>query len=765
MASIAEWIQKIKTAIYGEEVRGAIWQSLQAMNDELTSADVTQIPVNKADIANLRTDMTAVQGDLNEQITSINGAVFQEGSELAITYESQGYKLKPDGYRISDDDYNLVRYRVFEGDYVRVKCDHIWQFQTTRDVTASGTQYIVGLTHGVGDNIYKVPPTVTYVVASTPINGSNMHVYKVGTSFDGVVRFDESQTLTDAQKLIARGNIGATDITLDDTLTDASKAAPAKKTGGELILLNDNLSLLESTLYTESSLELRKTNDGYKLNEGGYRVTDANYKLDRYRVFAGDTVKVVSDDRWQFQSTVDVTTSGTQYIIGEKHGAGTVYAIVPEGAVYVVLSTPITGSGSSVSKLTSNVDALNEELDTVEADIENSRNDFSTLINAYTSQVSDIEYPGTPTEVTVGIDTSVPKFTSGNQHAVCIPIISGTTIRLTKPQTNYCLVCFTSDYPAANVSITHYTSMTGIANTNIVAESLENDNYLVIYTHTVTLDPSDCDISYSQVARGTVELLPQLDEHMVNLLKYRPVGKVSKPYIALSCDDGTAALATYTLPRIQYWNAQYNTDIPLHMALFDNCDVFGNDTYKALVVDMCENHNCSIGIHGDRPFGDYSSMTALYAYMKKQRDAIITETGVTPTSVMYPHSSYNDKIMVMAGAFCGACGVANGSIDTPYTYTDDLGYQFYIGEKTNCYTIYRLNIKDTRIGGTQGVHRIIDYAKAHNLIICPYFHDNDFTNQTEEVNTFNRAMLDEFISYGMAQGVEFINFGDIPKML
>lgn len=78
MASIAEWIQKIKTAIYGEEVRGAIWQSLQAMNDELTSADVTQIPVNKADIANLRTDVTAVQGS----VTSLQGDVETAGAEV-----------------------------------------------------------------------------------------------------------------------------------------------------------------------------------------------------------------------------------------------------------------------------------------------------------------------------------------------------------------------------------------------------------------------------------------------------------------------------------------------------------------------------------------------------------------------------------------------------------------------------------------------------------------------------------------------------------
>lgn len=66
MASIAEWIQKIKTAIYGEEVRGAIWQSLQAMNDELTSADVTQIPKNKQDIAGLKTDVETVKTDMTQ---------------------------------------------------------------------------------------------------------------------------------------------------------------------------------------------------------------------------------------------------------------------------------------------------------------------------------------------------------------------------------------------------------------------------------------------------------------------------------------------------------------------------------------------------------------------------------------------------------------------------------------------------------------------------------------------------------------------------
>lgn len=90
MASIAEWIQKIKTAIYGEEVRGAIWQSLQAMNDELISADVTQIPVNKADIANLRTDITAVQGSVTSLQSDVETAE-TEVEDIRVGYDGTVY--------------------------------------------------------------------------------------------------------------------------------------------------------------------------------------------------------------------------------------------------------------------------------------------------------------------------------------------------------------------------------------------------------------------------------------------------------------------------------------------------------------------------------------------------------------------------------------------------------------------------------------------------------------------------------------------------
>ena len=506
-----------------------------------------------------------------------------------------------------------------------------------------------------------------------------------------------------------------------------------------------------------------QTSEGWKLTDDGYRVADANYQILRFRVFAGDTVKVVSDHKWQFQTSTTVTASGTLYRVGRTRGTGTFYLKVPETVTYVVLTTPISGSEAHTYKVkvTSDIEEAVEEIAEAKAD---SESNFSAVLNAYTSQVSDIQYPGSVTHITIGIDTETPKFTTGSQHALVIPIVSGTSIRVTKPQTVYCTAAFTTAYPAPEVAITHLTKMNGIENKTFVAESLPTDNYLVIYTHTTEISVSDCTFAYSQTARGTVELLPQLDWRMINLLKYRPVGKVSKAYIALSCDDGHNSLATYTIPRIQYWNQYYDTDIPLHMALFDNSPVFANADYTALVTDMCENHNCSIGIHGTQPYEVYSSSTSLYAYLKKQWDTIIDKTGVTPTSVIYPHSSYNDQIMVMTAGFCGICG-ASGSDPSPYTYKDDHDLYFYVGEKSNCYEVYRLSIKDTRIGNANEAHRIIDYAIANNLIICPYFHDDDFTEYSEATNNFNRAMLDAFIQYGMEQGVEFINFGDIPTLL
>lgn len=83
MASIAEWIEKIKTAIYGEEVRGAIWQSLDAMNTQVDAINVdsAQIEQNKQNIATNTAAITALNSRL-PHLNYINASSFEEATSL-----------------------------------------------------------------------------------------------------------------------------------------------------------------------------------------------------------------------------------------------------------------------------------------------------------------------------------------------------------------------------------------------------------------------------------------------------------------------------------------------------------------------------------------------------------------------------------------------------------------------------------------------------------------------------------------------------------
>lgn len=688
----------------------AKYYSEQAAATVESISDVTdQVATNTSDISDLKED-------LNENVTTIGDSIYSE-TELFSVQTSEGWKLDDNGYRVADADYQLMRFRVYGYKYVKVISDHKWQFQTSTTVTGSGTQYKVGRTRGTGTYYMEVPDTVTYVVISTPIQ-SAAHVYML------TVAEEEDYATLDAR--------------IDNVVLSSGKMVGCSA-----------INYLEKTYIGAS--EPIVFEDGHPYQNPG----STGFKSAYVACSEGDVFTVSGDNNtstirvWLFaDSTGHILTAAVPDTDIED-----VVIIAPANAAWLCLNTRTFTDASYIGKLVQQriEDVANEDV----------KNPYiKPLLNAYTSQVSDIPYTAEAIDLRIGIDTSVPTFVSGNGYAVCVPVIGGTSVRVTKPQSPVCAVCFTADYPRGRTAITHYTAMTGVGNTEFVAESQSGDNYLVIYTGATEVTSENCTFAFSQAARGTVELLPQLDEHMINLLKYRPVGKISKPYIAISCDDGLEPLATYTLPRIQYWNNYYNTDIPLHMALFDNSPVLLDAEYTALVKDMCDNHNCSIGIHGTQPYTVYSSSTALYAYIKKQRDTIIEKTGVTPTSVLYPHDAYTDQIMVMSGAFCGICA-SSSSTPKAYKYVDGSGRYYYVGEKTNLYEVPRFNISDTRIGSVAALKGVIDYAYEHNYVICPYFHDIDFTEHSEEANQFARTMFDALIQYGMEKGIEFINFGDI----
>ena len=91
------------------------------------------------------------------------------------------------------------------------------------------------------------------------------------------------------------------------------------------------------------------TSNNYRLNENdGLCSSNSTYKIVKYAVTPGTLLRIVSDDRFQFQSIASVPSSGTSNRIGLTYGAGTYYLVVPTGATYLIVSTLKTGSAAAV---------------------------------------------------------------------------------------------------------------------------------------------------------------------------------------------------------------------------------------------------------------------------------------------------------------------------------------------------------------------------------------------------------------------------------
>ena len=371
--------------------------------------------------------------------------------------------------------------------------------------------------------------------------------------------------------------------------------------------------------------------------------------------------------------------------------------------------------------------------------------------------------------VSLQINSGTPDTVGSTNVRKCMicPITPNAYIFIEKLQTRFATFSFTTEYPTNGTVINHSTWYSGINNTDRGAQAQAGDNYLIFmfYDQNLDIDPyidivNSIHVYYDCVDYGVYDQIVHADGKMVNLLKYRPVGATRKPYIALSCDDGNAALDTITIPMIQGWKSTYGKDVPVTFGLMETSDVLNDAGMITDVIDVCTNDGCAIAVHGNTSYFNYSTRKELLKYLTRQDTVIRTLTGVSPSAVIYPQHDHNDFIQTLCGSLYGACGC--GGSNYPYTYRDDADRAFYVGPKSNAYEIYRLAIHDNQISNTQDVRDIVDFAYANKLIICPYWHDVDFTG-ADAARLL--SILNEFVDYGMSKGIEFIKLGDVPSVL
>ena len=104
--------------------------------------------------------------------------------------------------------------------------------------------------------------------------------------------------------------------------------------------LKGDLDKIEEDVYSFNTiLPIYKSVSGWKLNASdGLCSSDNAYKLVKFKIIAGKLYNISGSERFQFQGTEAVPSSGTPNRIGITYQSDG-YAIAPIGAEYLIIST------------------------------------------------------------------------------------------------------------------------------------------------------------------------------------------------------------------------------------------------------------------------------------------------------------------------------------------------------------------------------------------------------------------------------------------
>lgn len=173
---------------------------------------------------------------------------------------------------------------------------------------------------------------------------------------DGFTHLAEGSTTGDAE--LIDGRVGADGVTYGNIGT-------ANRT--QFTNLKSNIKDIDDIVHEVASASIYASATGWRLNASdGLCASASEYKMVKYAVKAGQKLKIVSDDRFQFQNSASVPSTAPSNRVGDiTYGIGEFYLTVPQGATYLIVSTVSENSASSVSVATpikSTLDALKAEI-------------------------------------------------------------------------------------------------------------------------------------------------------------------------------------------------------------------------------------------------------------------------------------------------------------------------------------------------------------------------------------------------------------------
>lgn len=249
-----------------------------------------------------------------------------------------------------------------------------------------------------------------------------------------------------------------------------------------------------------------------------------------------------------------------------------------------------------------------------------------------------------------------------------------------------------------------------------------------------------------RIKRTPLSLMPN---YITQALSYRPLGCLTKGYICMMTDDGTAGLASYTIP------LAIRENIPMTFAVMKESAVFADGTMTATVLDAVNNHNCDLAQHGGTLW-DLMSEIDLNNFFDDEK-AFFDNLGVELKGAAIPQHRTNSLVKAVAGARFGVVRSGysgQGEDDNPNDSITNY-YDYYTsGARSNLFGLSSYNCAGTSISYN---HSAADYAKNNNKILIVYFHEFDTGAQQQVV-------VEDLITYAKSIGLEFIKLGDIPTL-
>lgn len=192
-----------------------------------------------------------------------------------------------------------------------------------------------------------------------------------GTDYDlrdaVAVRFNEAQTMTDAQKAQARSNIDAVSTSDQNTLSGNVVHVDAVQplNDAQKQTARDNIGAVSTedvdealNYYTETELTASAAPEGWKLDGTGKCTQDTSYKLVKYEVTPGDTLhlKLSKDSggvyQWQSSASVPSSLPNNKLVGTPATTAIDGNVDVPVGATYLIVSQYKTNTTNSVKVMT-----------------------------------------------------------------------------------------------------------------------------------------------------------------------------------------------------------------------------------------------------------------------------------------------------------------------------------------------------------------------------------------------------------------------------